>query len=125
MSKILIVDDDIELIKLLRLKFSREGYNVITAMDAYTAVQSANKEKPDLIILDIMLPAGGGYHALKNIRLTTHGWQIPIVILTGIKDEELQQKIKKEGVDAYLQKPCDYDLLSKTVKNILDQTQQA
>jgi DNA-binding response OmpR family regulator len=120
MSKILIVDDDVELIKLLRLKFSREGYNVITAMDAYAAVQSASKEKPDLIILDIMLPAGGGYHALKNIRLTSHGAQTPIVILTGMQDEELRNKIKQEGVEAYLQKPYEYSVLSETVKKLLN-----
>ena len=120
MSKILIIDDDLELLKLLRFNLSREGHKVVTAIDAYNAIQSARIEKPDLIILDIMLPAGGGYHALKNIRLTLHGSQIPIVILTGIEDEELRRKIENEGVEAYLQKPCDYKVLSNTVNNLLN-----
>lgn len=119
MSKILIVDDDLNILKLLRFKLTQEGYKVVFAIDAYNGIQSVHREKPDLIILDIMLPAGGGYHTLKNIRLTPHGAQTPIVILTGIQDEELKEKIVKEGVEAYLQKPLDYNLLSETIKNLL------
>jgi DNA-binding response OmpR family regulator len=119
MSKILIVDDDQDFLKLLRLNLSKEGYKVIFATDAYTGVQSARAEKPDLIILDIMLPAGGGLHTLKNIRLTSHGSQTPIVILTGMKDEKLKQQIEQVGVEAYLQKPCDYAVLSETIKRLL------
>ncbi|HOD29459.1 MAG TPA: response regulator [Syntrophales bacterium] len=119
MSKILIVDDDPDILKLLRFKLSQEGHKVITAIDAYNAIQSARREKPDLIILDVMLPAGGGYHTLKNIRLTPFGSQTPIVILTGMHDEELRQKIEMEGVEAYLQKPVDYEVLSETVKKLL------
>ena len=119
MGKILIVDDDLEILKLLRFKLSQEGHSVITAIDAYNGIQSARKEKPDLIILDILLPAGGGYHTLKNIRLTSYGSQIPIVILTGMQDEALRKKIEHEGVEAYLQKPVDYNVLSETVKKLL------
>lgn len=119
MSKILIVDDDQDLVKLLRLNLSKEGYKVIVAVDAYNGIQATRTEQPDLIILDIMLPAGGGLHTLKNIRRTTHGSQVPIVILTGMRDEKLRQQIEQEGVDAYLQKPCDYSELSKTIKNLL------
>jgi DNA-binding response OmpR family regulator len=119
MSKILIVDDDPDILKLLRFKLSQEGYKVVVAVDAYTGIQSAHREKPDLIILDIMLPAGGGYHTLKSIRLTPQGSQTPIVILTGMRDAELQQKIQAEGVEAYLQKPVDYSVLSETIKRLL------
>jgi len=119
MSKILIVDDDPDILKLLRFKLAQEGHKVIVAIDAYNGIQSARREKPDLIILDIMLPAGGGYHTLKNIRLTPHGSQIPIVILTGMQDDALRQKIEQEGVEAYLQKPCDYKVLSETINKLL------
>lgn len=66
-----------------------------------------------------MLPAGGGYHILKSIRLTPQGSSTPILILTGMQDEALRQKIEKEGVEAYLQKPVDYPVLSETVKKLL------
>jgi DNA-binding response OmpR family regulator len=119
MSKILIVDDDHDILKLLRFKLSQEGYKVIVAVDAYIGIQTANREKPDLIILDIMMPAGGGYHTLKNIRLTSHGSQTPIVVLTGMQDPELKKKIEAEGVEAYIQKPLDYPVLSETIKKLL------
>jgi DNA-binding response OmpR family regulator len=119
MIKILIVDDDQDMLKLLRHKLSQEGYKVVVAIDAYNGIQMARREKPDLIVLDIMLPAGGGYHTLKNIRLTPQGSQTPIVILTGMQDAELKEKIEQEGVEAYLQKPCDYPVLSETVKKLL------
>lgn len=119
MAKILIVDDDPDILKLLRFKLSQEGYKVVVATDAYSGIQTAHREKPDLIILDIMLPAGGGYHTLKNIRLTPQGSQTPIVILTGMQDPELRQKIELEGVEAYMQKPLDYQLMSETIKKLL------
>jgi DNA-binding response OmpR family regulator len=119
MSKILIVDDDQDLLKLLRLNLSKEGYKVIIAADAYNGIQAARTEKPDLIILDIMLPAGGGLHTLKNIRLTTHGSQIPIIILTGMQDEKLRNQIEQAGVEAYLQKPFDFTVLNETIKKLL------
>jgi DNA-binding response OmpR family regulator len=119
MSKILIVDDDPEILKLLRFKLAQEGHKVVVAIDAYNGIQSARREKPDLIILDIMLPAGGGYHTLKNIRLTPQGSQTPIVILTAQQDEELREKILHEGVEAYLQKPVNFPVLSETIKKLL------
>jgi DNA-binding response OmpR family regulator len=119
MSKILIIDDDLDILKLLRFKLSQDGHKVVTAIDAYNGIQSARNEKPDIIILDIMLPAGGGLHTLKNIRLTPHGSQTPIVILTGMHDKELREQIENQGVEAYLEKPVDYGVLSETIKKLL------
>lgn len=119
MSKILIVDDDHDILKQLGLKLSKEKYEVVYAVDAYDAVQKTRKEKPDLIILDLMLPAGGGLTALKNIRLMPVGSLIPVVVLTGTKDQELKKKIRQAGVEAFMEKPYDYRVLSETIKNIL------
>jgi len=71
MSKILIIDDDPDIVKLLRFKLSQEGYKVIAAVDAYNGIQSARREKPDLIILDIMLPAGGGIPYPEEYQIDT------------------------------------------------------
>lgn len=119
MDNILIVDDDPDIRRQLGIKLSKEGYGVFFAVDAYDAVQSARKIKPDLIILDLMLPAGGGLHALKNIRLMPEAAMIPIVVLTGTKDEEIKRKIKQEGVEAFMLKPYDYTVLSETIKKLL------
>ncbi|MEN6616554.1 MAG: response regulator [Syntrophorhabdus sp.] len=119
MNKILIVDDDPEIHKLLRAKMIQEGYGVMSASDAYGAIQTARREKPDLIILDIMLPGGGGLHALKNIRLLSDTASIPVVILTGSEDAEIKQKIIEHGVQGYLQKPFEYQTVSGKIAELL------
>jgi DNA-binding response OmpR family regulator len=117
--KILIIEDERDTAKVLLKRLSSEGFNVIVAQDGYQGVQFAHKEKPNLIILDLMLPAGGGFSVLKNIRLSSRGQTIPVVVLTAIKDEEYKQKVLDEGVDAYLEKPYDPDIFITTIKNIL------
>ena len=119
MNKILIVDDDPEIHKLLRFRLIGEGYGVLTAIDAYGALQTARREKPDLIILDIMLPGGGGLHALKNIRLIPDTASIPVIILTGTSDDEIKQKIMEHGVQGYLMKPFEYETVSRTIGELL------
>jgi DNA-binding response OmpR family regulator len=119
MKKILIVDDDPEIHKLLRFRLIGEGYGVIAAIDAYGAIQGARREKPDLILLDIMLPGGGGVHALKNIRLIPTTAPIPVVVLTGTTDDDIKQKIIQIGVQGYLNKPFEYETVSRTIAEIL------
>jgi len=119
MSKILIIEDEPDITKVVRKRLMEEGFEVIAAQDGYQGVKSAHKEKPDLIILDLMLPAGDGLSVLKNIRMSAHTRYIPVVVLTGIKDEEYKQKVMGEGVEAYLEKPYEPDVLTTTIKNIL------
>ncbi len=122
MKKILIVDDDPEIHKLLRFRLIGEGYSVITAVDAYGAIQNARREKPDLIILDIMLPGGGGVHALKNIRLIPDTASIPVVVLTGTTDEDVKKQIIELGVQEYLTKPFEYETVSRAIAGLLKHT---
>lgn len=119
MKKILIVDDDPEIHKLLRSRLLGEGYAVVTAVDAYGAIQNARREKPDLIILDIMLPGGGGVHALKNIRLIPDTASIPVVVLTGTTDDDIKQKVRELGVQGYLNKPFEYETVSRAIAELV------
>jgi DNA-binding response OmpR family regulator len=118
-GRILIVDDDSDITKQLVSRFSQEGYDAFFAVDAYDAIQSVRKKKPDLVVLDIMLPAGGGLHVLKNIRSMPATAMIPVVILTAIEDDEMRQKIEQVGVEAYIKKPFDYTMLSGVIKKLL------
>jgi DNA-binding response OmpR family regulator len=124
MKKILIVDDDPEIHKLLRFRLIGEGYSVITAVDAYGAIQNARREKPDLILLDIMLPGGGGVHALKNIRLIPDTAPIPVVVLTATTDEDVKQTILELGVQGYVNKPFEYETVSRTIAELLKNTSE-
>ncbi|MFH1413730.1 MAG: response regulator transcription factor [Candidatus Omnitrophota bacterium] len=119
MDKILIIEDEQDTAKVLIKRLSVEGFSICVASDAYRGLELTLKERPDLIILDLMLPAGGGLSVLKNIRASNYSQTIPVVVLTGINDEVYKQQVLDEGVEAYLEKPYDHHTLIATIKNIL------
>ncbi len=119
MSKILIVEDELDIAKVIVKRLTQAGFKVAVATDAYQGVELTHKEKPDLIILDLMLPAGGGISTLRHIRESALTACTPVIILTGMKDELFKEEVLKEGVDAYLEKPYDADKLIEVIKNIL------
>ncbi len=119
MAKIIIVEDDPDTAKLLHKRLTDAGYEVYTAPDAYQGIDAVKKQMPDLIILDLMLPAGGGLAVLSRIKLFPTTKFIPIVVLTGMKDENYKKEVLSKGVDAYLQKPYEITELLSTIKNIL------
>lgn len=120
MKKILIVEDEHDVARVVSKRLLEEGFDVVVAADAYQAIEFTHKEKPDLVVLDLMIPAGGGIFFLKKIRLSVHSRLIPVVVLTGIEDEEYKQNILDVGVDAYLEKPYDPAVLIKTIREVLD-----
>jgi len=100
-----------------RLKAS--GFNIEIASDAYQGIEKSHRAKPDLIILDLLIPAGGGLTLLKNIRSIPGLSDIPVIVLTGMKNEEMKRQVMDQGVEAYLEKPYDGEKLVFLVKNIL------
>lgn len=118
-KKILIIEDEQDVAKLLVARLKSAGYESVVASDGYQGVEFAHKEYPDLIILDLRLPAGDGLAVLKNIRLSAYTRKIPIIVLTGIKDEEYKKKVIDKGIEAYLEKPYEPDTLITTIQNIL------
>lgn len=119
MAKILIVDDDQDIIKVLSKRLVQKGYEVAAATDGYLGVQMAHKEKPDLILLDLMLPVGGGLSVLKNMRMSAQTGSIPVIVLTGMKDDQYKQKIMAEGVDIFIEKPYDAEALIKNIEALI------
>lgn len=120
MKKIMIIEDDKAISDSLSKSLSDSGFEVMAVFDAYQGTKFAYEKNPDLIILDLMLPAGGGLTTLKNIRLSTKTKSIPVAVLTGAQDEELKSKVIKEGVSVYLEKPVELDKLIAAIKNILN-----
>ena len=119
MSKILIIEDEPDTAKVVAKRLTQSSFEVVVAIDAYEGVKFVHKERPDLVILDLMLPAGGGLSVLKNMRMTAEIRYIPVVVLTGIKNEDYKQQILDEGVEAYLEKPYEPDVLISTIQDIL------
>ena len=101
-KKILVVDDESAILQTLRFNLERSGYTVVTASDGRSAVAMAQREQPDLIVLDIMLPVLDGIEACKEIRKFS---SVPIIMLTA-KDQEIDKVLALElAADDYVTKP--------------------
>lgn len=119
-KKILIIEDERDVAKVLAARLKIAGYDIMVAIDGVQGVQFTHIYKPDLIILDLKLPAGDGLSVLENLRLSAYAGSIPVVVLTGIKDEECKNKVMEKGVDAYFEKPYNPEELISAIRNILN-----
>lgn len=106
-KKILIVDDDADLLKALHLRLKANDYDTVFARDGYQATKMVLTEKPDLIILDIGLPMGDGFIVMDRIREFIESSMIPVIILTGRDPRANKPRALKAGATAYFQKPVD------------------
>lgn len=119
MKKILVVDDEKPISDIIKFNLSKEGYDVFTAFDGKEALEQFEVEKPDLIILDLMLPEIDGLEVAKEIRKTSH---VPIIMLSA-KDSEFDKVIGLEiGADDYVTKPFSNRELQARVKAHLRRT---
>ncbi len=118
-EKILLVDDEKTLVKVLKFNLEKEGYEVCCAYDGETALSLQEKEQPELIILDLMLPKVSGFDVCKRIRKTQ---SVPIIMLTA-KTEDIDKILGLElGADDYLTKPFNPRELLARIKAILRRT---
>ena len=114
--KILIADDDRNIVELLKLYIEKEGFTTITAMNGKEAIASFAKEKPDLVILDVMMPEADGWQVCKEIRKTS---DTPIIMLTA-KGETFDKVLGLElGADDYMVKPFETKELIARIKAVL------
>ena len=121
-KKILIIEDDPGISLGLKDEFESEGYNVLVADDGEKGLEAARKQKPDLIILDIMLPILDGYEVCKRLRMG--GNRIPIIMLT-VRDKEIDKVLGLElGADDYLTKPFSLRELLARAKAIFRRTEE-
>jgi two-component system response regulator VicR len=118
-KKILVVDDDENIVKILSLNLRFEGFDVVTAFDGCTAVMQAHRQKPDLILLDIMMPAGDGFSVVEKLRLSTNTFHIPIVFISALPKEDLELRATRAGVAHYFSKPFDINAIIYYIKNEL------
>ena len=116
---ILVVEDELDAAKILVKRLTNEGFEVSVATDAYQGTSAIFKEKIDLVILDLMLPGGGGLSVLRNIRSSPKIMNMPVVVISGMSDEVDKENISREGIAAYLIKPYDFQELYAIIQNIL------
>src|SRR6187401_3657862 len=117
-SKILIVDDDDSIRSLLQQELGDAGYSIEEARNGKEALAAVRKQRPDLIILDIMMPEMNGFDVAAVLKNDPQTMDIPIVILSIVQDRDRGFRL---GVDRYLTKPIDTDLLFKEVGALIEQ----
>ena len=118
-KKILVVDDDQDLLKLLKVRIEGEGYEFMSAGDGEEMLKLLNAQKPDLVMLDIMMPKMDGYTALREMRNQDNFKDIPVIILTAKDKHKMEDLFKLEDVRFFVEKPFDTKDLLEKIKSSL------
>lgn len=118
MSKILLVDDDVDLLELIKTKLSAEGHQVDTIETGDGAFELAKKVKPDIAVLDIMLPGVTGYEICRRIRKDPELYRMGILILTALGEEPEVLHGLEQGADDYLAKPFKLNALMEKLNSL-------
>ncbi len=118
MSKILIVDDDPAIRELYEAGFKQIGYDVQTAINGEDALTKTLSFKPDLLLLDIMMPEIHGLHVLDIIKATPEAKDLKVIVFTALSDDEAQKKAEEFGADGYIVKS------QKTMAEVINYVQE-
>ena len=118
-KKILVADDELNGLKVIASRLKANNYEVVTATDGMYTVKKALEEKPDLIILDIKMPAGGGISVFDNIRKLPATMMIPIIFITAFPSEEIRRQVLDMGAEDFIAKPFKPEELLVKVKKAL------
>jgi DNA-binding response OmpR family regulator len=116
--RILLVDDDPEIIEALRYALEAQGYEIRVARDGNQGLMMAEREDPDLVILDMMMPKRSGFLVLERLR-RTHAVPVRVIMITANEGSRHKAYAEMLGVDDYIRKPFAMDRLLESVKRLL------
>ncbi len=119
MKKILLVDDQINFIKMISIKLSKLGYSILTAENGEIALNIANEKKPDLIIMDIMMPVMDGFTAAAELKENPKTASIPLIFLSAKGSINDQEKAKELGASDFIAKPFSPKVLVEKIQNTI------
>jgi CheY-like chemotaxis protein len=117
--KILVVDDDPEIVTMLSLRLGRRGYDVQTASDGHQAIELAKREVPALILLDVMMPGKSGWEVARALKADPVTDRIKIVMVTAIGEQVNEMTSPLYGADAHIDKPFEFERLEEIVTRLL------
>ncbi len=117
--KLLIADDDMEILRIMRKRLSKRGYQLLEASNGEEALQTALQEQPNLIVLDVMMPRLNGWEVCKYLRDRDAYSNIGIVMLTAIGPKLNELTSPLYGADEYLDKPFDLGTLEESIERVL------
>lgn len=116
--KVLVCDDERHIVRLIQVNLERQGYNVVTAFDGKDGLEKIRAEKPDLVVLDVMMPYMDGFEVLKTIRKEPETEALPVIMLTAKAQDKDVFEGYHYGADMYLTKPFNPMELVTFVKRI-------
>lgn len=119
-KRILIVDDEPDLVETLQVRLAQENYECVTANDGHNGFELARTEKPDLVILDIMLPGMDGYKVARLLKFQKELKHIPVIMLSARDRDEDRLMGEQTGANYYITKPFSMDKLVTAIKGFLD-----
>jgi len=120
---VLVAEDDEDILALIELRLVRAGYDVVTAADGDAAMQEASKRRPDVAVLDVMMPKLDGYEVTRRFRAAPRTWDIPVILVTARVQEADVARCYAAGANDYVHKPFDPEDLLARVQAALDRTQ--
>ena len=114
-ASILVVDDDPEIVTMLSTRLTKRGYRVTTASDGHRAIELAKKDRPDLMLLDVMMPGKSGWEVARALKQDPATQGIKIVMVTAIGEQVNEITSPLYGADAHVDKPFEFDRLEKVI----------
>ncbi len=118
-KKILIIDDEPDVAKMLGMRLKSSGYDVFNAFDGIQGVRQAHDLKPDLIILDIKMPGGDGYGVFEHLKMSMDTNLIPVMFISALPPEEAEKKVAQIGAAGFIPKPYNPDDVIAKVKKLV------
>ncbi len=124
-TKILIIEDDAALVKIYKNKLQREGYNTIISLNGKNGLEMANAEKPDIILLDILLPKLNGREVLKKLKENSQTSSIPVLILSNLAEmDEVMKGLEEGAADYMIKSEHSLEEVVERIKSILNSNNQ-
>lgn len=118
-KKILIIDDDVTALDIVDFLFEDRGFDVVRRADGISALECVDEVKPNIILIDLMMPRMNGQECIKEIR--NKGLKQPIVAFTAVDDPEIHKEAMDAGCNLVLTKPCKPNVLVKHIEDLLKQ----
>ena len=122
---VLIADDDLEILGLTRALLRQRGFDVIEASDGDEAMRQLLENRPDLVILDVMMPGQSGWEVCRSIRESESLKNTGVIMLTGVGERMNEMTSPLYGADGHLDKPFDFNALDELITRVLEKRDQA
>ena len=117
--KLLLADDDRDVVEMLQKRLSEEGYEIVTALDGEEALLKVEKDNPDVILLDLMMPKLNGFEVLKEIRKKFKDKWRPVIIISAKTELDSVKTCYGLDADHYLTKPCTIDNILRGIRTMI------